>query len=266
MRENRVKRVMSEGGLAIVSYTGFADPAVIEVIALAGFDGAFIDLEHSAFDLRTVEEMVRVADLCGITSVVRVPENSPDVILRVLDMGAQGIQVPHIQGVQDARQAIEAVRYPPLGQRGAHHSTRATGYGSVPWSEHVRSSNEQILLIVMVEDPQGIGQLEAIADLDGVDLICLGPMDLSVALGFTDPKDPKFRQTVEDLAERIRKIGKARLNIPVYHPALYLTPPELVRMGVSYTSVMPPPPTILLNALRDSAGRIHQDLGFRVES
>jgi 2-keto-3-deoxy-L-rhamnonate aldolase RhmA len=93
MRENRVKRVMQEGGLALVSHTGFADPAIVEIIALAGFDGVFIEMEHTGVDLSLVSEMIRVADLTGITSIVRVPENNSKTILRVLDMGAQGIQL-----------------------------------------------------------------------------------------------------------------------------------------------------------------------------
>ena len=89
MRENRVKRVMREGGLAIVSHVGFADPAVVEIIALAGFDGAFIDMEHTGFDFQLMGEMIRVADLTGITSIVRVPDNDPKLILRILDMGSR---------------------------------------------------------------------------------------------------------------------------------------------------------------------------------
>ena len=127
MRENRVKRVMREGGLAIVSHVGFADPAVIEIIAMAGFDGAFIDMEHTVFDLQLVGEMIRVADLTGVTPIVRVPENNPKIILRVLDMGAQGVQVPHIEGIEGAKRAVAAVRYPPLGERGAAGSTRGSG-------------------------------------------------------------------------------------------------------------------------------------------
>jgi 4-hydroxy-2-oxoheptanedioate aldolase len=127
MRENRVKRVMREGGLALVSHVGFADPAVIEIIAMAGFDGAFIDMEHTVFDLQLVGEMIRVAELTGITPIVRVPENNAKLILRVLDMGAQGIQVPHVAGIAGAKQAVAAVRYPPVGERGAAGSTRAAG-------------------------------------------------------------------------------------------------------------------------------------------
>lgn len=264
MRENRVKRVMREGGLAIVSHVGFSDPAVVEIIALAGFDGAFIDMEHSAFDLQLVGEMIRVADLTGITSIVRVPDNDTKLILRVLDMGAQGIQVPHVAGVAGAKQAVNAVRYPPAGERGAAGSTRAAGYGSVPWREHVRSSNDEILLIVMTEDLKGIGEIEAIAAIDGVDLISLGPTDLSAALGFTDPADPRLREKFTELAGQVNKVGKSKVYIPVYHSALYLTPQDLVQIGVSYTSVAPPPPTIVLNSLRDSAKRIREETQQKV--
>jgi 2-keto-3-deoxy-L-rhamnonate aldolase RhmA len=258
MRQNRVKRIMREGGLAIVSHVGFADPAVIEIIAMAGFDGAFIDMEHTVFDLELVGEMIRVADLTGITPIVRVPDNDAKLILRVLDMGAQGIQVPHIEGLEGAKRAVNAVRYPPLGQRGGAGTTRAAGYGSVPWNEHMQSSNREILLTVMTEDLKGITDVEAIAALDGVDLISLGPTDLSTALGISDPKDPRLRPTVEELVAKINRIGKAKVYLPVYHAAFYLTPQELVQMGVSYTSVAPPPPTIVLNALRESAQRIRE--------
>ena len=263
MRENRVKRVMREGGLALVSHTGFADPAIVEIIASAGFDGVFIDMEHTGFDLQLVGEMIRIADLTGITSIVRVPENNAKLILRVLDMGAQGIQVPHIEGLAGARQAVAAVRYPPLGARGAAGSTRAAGYGAMPWQEHVRTSNEEILLIVMTEDLQGIKEIEAIAALDGVDLISLGPTDLSAALGITDPGDPRLRQTVEELVRTVTRIGKAKVYLPVYHSAFYLTPKDLLQLGVHYTSVAPPPPTIVLNALGESAKRIRDETAQR---
>lgn len=205
--------------------------------------------------------MIRVADLSGITPIVRVPGNNAKLILRLLDMGAQGIQVPHVSGAEDAKNAVAAVRYPPIGERGAAGSTRAAGYGSVPWNEHVQTSNEEILLIVMTEDLHGISEIEAIAALDGVDLISLAPTDLSMALGITDPSDPRLRQTVEELVEKVRRVGKAKVYVPVYHPAFYLTPKDLLQLGVNYTSVAPPPPTIVLKALRESAQRIRDEIG-----
>ena len=259
MKPNRIKRVMRDGKLAIVSHVGFADPAVIEIIALAGFDGAFIDMEHSVFDLQTVGEMIRVADLCGITPVVRVPDENPKTILRVLDMGAQGIQVPHIAGAEGAKRAVEAVRYPPVGDRGGAGSSRAAGYGSTPWLEHMSSSNEEILLIVMTEDKRGLDEIADIAAVDGVDIIALGPTDISTALGLTDPEDPRLRETFVELAAKVNAVGKAKVYIPVNHAACRFTPQDLINMGVNYCSVAPAPPSIVLNALKASAKNIREE-------
>jgi len=266
MKPNRIKQVMREGGLALVSHVGFADPAVVEIIAAAGFDGAFIDMEHSVFDMQTVGEMIRVADLCGITPVVRVPDENPKTILRVLDMGAQGIQVPHIAGAEGARKAVEAVRYPPVGDRGGAGSTRAAGYGAVPWQEHMRTSNEEILLIVMTEDKKGLAEIAEIAAVDGVDLIALGPTDISAALGFTDPADLKLKQTFDELAAKVKAVGKAGVYIPVNHASCRFTPQDLIEMGVNYTSVAPAPQTIVLNALKASAQNIREEAAKAVKA
>jgi 2-keto-3-deoxy-L-rhamnonate aldolase RhmA len=91
-----------------------------------------------------------------------------------------------------------------------------------------------------------------------VDLISLGLTDLSTALRITAPADPRLRQKVEELVAQVNRIGKAQVYLPVYHAALYLTPQELVQMGVNYTSVAPPPPTVVLNAIRESAQRMRE--------
>ena len=152
MRQNRVKKVMREGQLAIGTYVALGDPQVVEIIGLAGFDAAFIDMEHTTFDLTLVEEMIRAADLAGVTSIVRIPGNDSSLILRLLDAGAEGIIVPHVEGLEGAKRAVDAVRYPPLGQRGAAGGTRAARFGTIPWTEHTQQSNDEILLSVMVED------------------------------------------------------------------------------------------------------------------
>ena len=113
MIENRVKKVMRAGDLAIGTYVTLSDPQVVEIIGLAGFDAAFIDMEHTTFDLSMVERMVLSAELVGITPIVRVPGNDASLILRLLDLGTQGIIIPHVEGVEGARRAVDAVRYPP---------------------------------------------------------------------------------------------------------------------------------------------------------
>ena len=261
MRQNRVKALMREGKLALGKYVSLADPQVVEIIGIAGFDAAFIDMEHTGFDLPLIEEMIRASDLAGVTSMVRVPDNDAKLILRILDMGAEGIIVPHIDGIEGARQAVAAARYPPLGERGGAGGTRAARFGSVAWNDHVRQSNDEIILSVMTEDEKGINDIEAIAALDGVDLVSIGPTDLSQALGVTDPADPRLRDKVNEMADSVKRIGKAKLQIPMNHPALPLSPPELVALGVGYTHVAPAPPAILLSQMRESVSGIHAALG-----
>jgi 2-keto-3-deoxy-L-rhamnonate aldolase RhmA len=111
MQPNRVKKLTREGKLARGTYVSLADPQVVEIIGLAGFDAAFIDMEHTSFELGLIERMITAAELVGITPIVRVPDNDEKLILRILDRGAQGIIIPHVDGVYGARQAVAAVRY-----------------------------------------------------------------------------------------------------------------------------------------------------------
>src|ERR1700745_391097 len=115
MKENRVKRILREGGLSLGPHVGgIADPQIVELIGLAGFDAAFIDMEHTSFDLRDVQLAVMAAERVGITPIVRTPGFDPAFILRLLDMGVQGIHVPHVSSAAKARAAVNAVRYAPL--------------------------------------------------------------------------------------------------------------------------------------------------------
>ena len=260
MRTNRVKSVMATGKLAIGTYVGLADPQIVEIIGLAGFDAAFIDMEHTGFDLPLVGEMIRAADLASVTSMVRVPDNDAKLILRLLEMGAQGIVVPHIDGLEGAKRAVDAVRYPPLGHRGAASASRAAAFGAVSWEEQVRTSNEEILLSVMIEDQRGVADIEGIAGTDGIDLISIGPTDLAESMGIRDRYDPRLRATLEDIARRIGRVGKARLSVPMGHAYLPLSPRKLVALGVAYSHVAPGPPQILLRAWTNEVEQIRRSL------
>src|SRR2546423_6602330 len=156
MQENRVKRIMNEGGLALGTHTGgIADPQVVEIIGHAGFDAAFIDMEHTSFDLPTVQLMVMAAERVGITSLVRTPGFDPAFILRLLDMGVQGIQVPHVSDPETAREAVKAVRYPPEGDRGMAAGSPAAEFGQGPLLDPMARSNRQILPARLIEGMAG---------------------------------------------------------------------------------------------------------------
>ncbi len=261
MRENRVKAKIRQGKLAIGAHVNLADPALVEIIGLAGFDAAFIDMEHSAFDFKLIQEMTRACDLVGITSLVRVPDNNPKTILRILDMGVQGIQVPHIANRDDALAAVKAVRYAPLGERGMGGRTRATQYGAVPSREHIATSNSEILLAVMVEDKEAITQLEDIASVDGLDLIAIGPSDLSQSLGVSDSRDPRLKSTIEEISATLRRIGKAKMTFPLNHPAFPLNAAGLQKMGVAYANCGPPDVERLLRSYQQQVQEIQAQLG-----
>jgi 2-keto-3-deoxy-L-rhamnonate aldolase RhmA len=167
MQTNRVKKILKEGGLALGTYTGgIADPQIVEIIGHAGFDAAFIDMEHTSFDLRDVQLMVMAAERVGITPIVRTPGFDPAFILRLLDMGVQGIQVPHISDARAAREAVKAVRYPPLGERGMAGASRASDFGKIrsgsTWS--ARTTNHAGR---HDRGPARVADIDAIASTEG---------------------------------------------------------------------------------------------------
>jgi 2-keto-3-deoxy-L-rhamnonate aldolase RhmA len=238
---------MKQGQLALGTYVTLADPQVVEIIGVAGFDAAFIDMEHTAFDLN-LAQMIMAADLAGVTSLIRVPGNDASLILRLLDAGAEGIIIPHVAGLEGAKRAVDAVRYAPMGHRGAAGGSRAARFGSVSWEDHLTQSNEEILLSVMCEDEKGISEMEQIAALDGIDLVAIGPTDFSEYMGIRDPSDPRLRARLNELAAGVQNVGKAKLQFPTGHPAMPLSAPELVELGAGYTHVAPAPPAVLLRA------------------
>src|SRR3954463_6065551 len=145
MQENRVKRIMRDGGLALGTHVGgIADPQIVELIGLAGFDAAFIDMEHTSYDLRDVQLAVMAAERVGVTPIVRTPGFDPAFILRLLDMGVQGVQVPHVSSPETARAAVAAGRFPPEGDRGRAAGSRAADFGNLPLLEHMAKSNREI--------------------------------------------------------------------------------------------------------------------------
>ena len=157
--------------------------------------------------------------------------------------------------------AVEAVRYAPLGHRGGAAGTRAARFGSVGWDDHIQQSNQQVLLSVMTEDERGINDIEQIAALEGIDLVAIGPTDFSEYKGIRDPSSQVLRDEIKKLADKIKGIGKAKMQIPMNHAALPLGPRELLDLGVGYTHVAPAPTAVLMRSLRDRMESIRQEIG-----
>ena len=252
MQTNRVKKILKEGGLALGTYTGgIADPQIVEIIGHAGFDAAFIDMEHTSFDLRDVQLMTMAAERVGITPIVRTPGFDPAFILRLLDMGVQGIQVPHISDARAAREAVKAVRYPPLGERGMAGASRASDYGKVALPEHLERSNREITLAVMIEDLPAVADIDANASTEGIDNVAVGPSDMSRALGVSGtPDHPKLVEVVHRVADAVHKGGVARLALPMNHAALPRNAAQLKELGVGYCNCAPSPEVRILKSMQ----------------
>jgi 4-hydroxy-2-oxoheptanedioate aldolase len=185
LHANRTKARLHAGETAVGCFCRFADAGLIELLALQGFDFLVFDGEHGTMEPRECEHMVRAAELHGVTPLVRVPTNAPPTILRFLDTAAQGVHVPLVGNAEEAEAAIRAVKYAPRGQRGLA-GVRASVYGQRgPLADYVTEANQQTLVVIQVETQEAIANVGEIAALDGVDVVFVGPTDLSQALGIT---------------------------------------------------------------------------------
>lgn len=190
------------------SWVSLGHPAVSEIIAAQGFDAILIDLEHTDLSLADVANHIRAIEATAgpTVPIVRVPWNDPVWIKRVLDLGPAGILVPMIETAEEARAAVRATRYPPDGVRGVAGS-RATDYGE-RFGSYVASANENIAVILQTETERSIENAGAIAAVDGVDGVFIGPSDLSKGLGaFGDWDDEAFLTAVSEIVAAGHEAG-----------------------------------------------------------
>jgi 4-hydroxy-2-oxoheptanedioate aldolase len=204
-----LRQRLREGPALVGTFSIVAAPEVIEIIALAGFDLVVLDMEHGSYGIENVGVHILAARAGGaLTPVVRVRSNDPAVIGAVLDAGAAGVIVPHVQSAADASAAVRAARFPPDGERGAHPWVRAVGYGaSGSWQ---RRANDEIAVIVMVEGREGVAALDEILATPGVDAVFIGPVDLATSLGLAgDLEHPDVVAAVADVIVRAQAAGVA---------------------------------------------------------
>ncbi|MBV9544396.1 MAG: 2-dehydro-3-deoxyglucarate aldolase [Chloroflexi bacterium] len=184
-------------------------PELVEVCGHLGFDWAFLDAEHGPLAEADIAHMVRAAESAGITPVVRVPRNEPETILRYMETGVAGIVVPQVNSGEEARRVVAAVKYPPQGRRGIG-SSRASGYGFGPPGDVYRSQvNDQTVVILLLENIRGVENLDEILAVDGVDVVFVGPADLSASMGGPiGLEEPSVQGVVDDVLERTIAAGR----------------------------------------------------------
>ncbi len=198
--------------LSVGSWLSFGYTPVCEMMAKAGFDWLVVDMEHTAIDTWQAQQLIQIIDLAGCVPLVRVGSNEPLIIKRVMDAGAHGVIVPMVNSRADAQKAVDAIQYPPLGSRGVGLA-RAQAYG-VGFEEYRRWARDESVLIVQIEDIEGVTNLEDILAVEGVDGFIVGPYDLSGSLGV--PGDFDHPSVVDALKEVERCIQKGR-KVAGYH-------------------------------------------------
>lgn len=253
MRPNKMLAKLRADEVVFGTFVYIPDPAVVEMIGYAGLDFALIDMEHSSMDLETVENMVRAAEVSGTTSVVRVPDNNPKSILRVLEAGAQGIIVPHIFTAKEAADVVRAMKYPPVGRRGMGRQ-RTAKYGIVDLDEYLAWANSEIMVGIMVEDAEAIDNVEEIAAVEGLDMIFVGPGDLSATMGVPGGYMlPEPQAAIRRAITAIKSRGNAAVGMPGY---LESEVPKLIEQGVRFLTAPSSDKGVLMEGFRSSLSRI----------
>src|SRR6476469_6161197 len=182
MKPNSVKQKLSAGDVVRGMMHFTASPMIVEVMASAGLDFFIIDFEHSPIDISMAAHLVRAGDAAGIAPLLRIPDVDEGLVKKVLDLGVQGIVLPH--GTRRSCEALlRAARYEPAGTRGSCPAIRQANYSPPDWKTFQEEANRELLIIPLIEDPATLDDIEQLAAMPGLDVFFFGPFDFSVAAG-----------------------------------------------------------------------------------
>lgn len=185
-------------------------PDVPAIAAACGYDAVYVDLEHTSTSLDTAQMLCASALGAGISGLVRVPSNDPSVIARVLDAGAVGVIVPHINSKKEAEGVVQAARFPPIGNRSISGPNAVSGYAPRTAPQLVELLERRTVVAVMIETPEAVEAADAIAAVHGVDMILIGPSDLTAEMGIHGQhENDHFHSAVESVAAACRSHGVA---------------------------------------------------------
>ncbi|MEO8155949.1 MAG: aldolase/citrate lyase family protein [Rhizobacter sp.] len=183
-----------------------ASPMLAEAMGCAGFDWGVVDMEHAPLDVSGVAQMLQAVASTKMLPVVRVPWNDTVIVKRILDAGATTVLFPMVQSAAEAERAVAATRYPPEGLRGVAGMSRASRFGATP--HYLKTANQHVGVIVQLETPEAIKELEAIAKVKGVDALFIGPADLSAAMGHLgEPQHPAVMELMIQGVQRCKSLG-----------------------------------------------------------
>ena len=219
MRANTAKAKLKAGEVIFGCFVRYPDASLVEVMGYQPWDFLVFDGEHGVLEPRDCENLVRAAELRGITPIVRVPTNLPPQILRLMDTGPLGLHVPWVNSAEEAEAAVRSVKYYPRGQRGLA-GVRAADYGQAgSLADYTRQANAETLVVVHIETAEAVACAAEIAAVDGIDVVFIGPTDLSQSLGVPgQPQHPEVLAAIDKIMAAVAP-SPAALGIMAPNPA-----------------------------------------------
>jgi 4-hydroxy-2-oxoheptanedioate aldolase len=210
MQLNKTKAKLIAGETVFGCFVRYPDASLVEVLGYQDWDFIVFDAEHGTLEARDAENMVRAAELRGVTPIIRVTTNQQPVILRYMDTGAQGLHVPWVNSANEAELAVQSVKYHPRGVRGLA-GVRAADYAQmIPFGEYVEQANSETLVVIHIETIKGVEQLPEIIKVKDLDVIFIGPTDLSHSLGVPgQPEHPVVQASIKEIVELVKDSGIA---------------------------------------------------------
>lgn len=205
---NPVKQLLKENKKVLGAWLQMASPYAAEIFAKAGVDVLMVDMEHAPNDPLTLLEQLRAMGRFDAVPFARAPWNDLVTIKRMLDVGLYGVLIPYVNTKQEAENAVRACKYPPQGMRGIAPSPRAGGFG-MNSQNYLAHANEEIVVMTAVETGAAVENLDEILEVDGLDGIFIGPMDLATSMGhFCDPSAPEVQQAIRTIEQKVFASGK----------------------------------------------------------
>ena len=205
---NALREKFRQGKPAIGAFFSNMSANVAELLGVIGLDFIIVDCEHSPMSPDSAEQIYRASQLYNLTTITRIGQNEQQHILKYLDAGTDGVQIPLVNTVQDARAVIEAVRYPPVGKRGMA-TPRLARHGGIPIGAFSRQWNDEGLVCIQIETQEAINNFREINSVPGIDIVFFGPTDLSMSLGHPgETSHPEVITTIETLGKQVIESGK----------------------------------------------------------
>jgi 2-keto-3-deoxy-L-rhamnonate aldolase RhmA len=210
MRANHVKRALQSGEVQSGTWIHtLGAPQLPQILATAGFDFVYIDMEHSSFSIETVGRLCTTALYAGLVPIVRPPGPAHHLLSRPMDSGAMGILMPHVDTAADAEAAVRAVKFPPLGDRGSQPPNQPTGFAQTDAAGYMSTSNDETMVMVQIESAQAVANLDSILAVPGIDGAVVGRGDLAAELGVGGQRNhPEVLAAVDSLLAACERNGK----------------------------------------------------------